>query len=281
MNIRECWIWIRDSLKALGIDDPSIEGEAIIRYSLSIDRAQFFSTLENRLSDREKNAIKELVNRRLSGEPLPYILMNRDFYGLEMYVDKHVLIPRQETELIVDKIVEIVKEGKHIPVKVADVGTGSGAIAVAAATQLPQIQVYATDSSKEALRVATLNCRQHNVGGQIQFFHGDLLSALPEPVDIIASNPPYIPTRSLKSIPQDVKHEPVSSLDGGHDGLQIIEKVLTSAPNYLNHKGQVLIEIGENQLTRVVKIAQRAFPEASITSDQDLLGFPRVVCITT
>ena len=296
MKVRESWVRVRDELATLEIADASIEAETLIRYGLSLDRAEFFSELDRQLGTRELASIEVLAARRRAGEPLPYILGSREFYGLEMYVDEHVLVPRQETELLVDKVLEFAERRSGESVTIADVGTGSGAIAVAVASKLPRATVYATDSSESALAVADVNRRRHDVAQRVHLLHGDLLSALPAPVhphlnplpegeearfDVIVSNPPYVASGELADLPPDVRREPQAALNGGHDGLRVVERLLREAPAYLKRDGQLLVEIAPEQLGNVMFIARQAFPVATVTFAKDLLGLPRVVSVET
>lgn len=281
MKVRESWVQVRDDLATFGVADASIEAETIVRHGLSLDRTQFFAELDRQIGTDEMASINELAARRKVGEPLAYILGNREFYGLEMYVNKHVLVPRQETELLVDKVLDFAERRAGESMTIADVGTGSGAIAVALASRLPQATVYATDSSEAALAVADVNRRRHDVADRVHLCHGDLLSVLPGPVDAIVSNPPYVAAGELPGLPPDVRREPRAALDGGHDGLRVTERLLMEATAHLNERGQALVEIAPQQLESVVAVAQQAFPSATVGFDRDLLGLPRVVVVKT
>ena len=278
MTLREAWIQARSRLERTGIDDAALESEVILRHALGIDRAAFFASLEHEPDPSALRLADSIVGRRKHGEPLAYIVGRREFYGLDILVTPDVLIPRQETELIVDAILEL---GRARPgITLVDVGTGSGAIAVAAAVNLPRSHVYATDSSEAALRVARDNCRRHNVEDRVALVHGDLLDPLDKPVDVIASNPPYVMTAEIESLGREVRREPVQALDGGPDGLDVIHRLFEQAPAALRAGGAMLVEIDPRQLRPATSLASAAFPGGSVSYRRDLSGRPRVVVVS-
>ncbi len=277
MTLRSAWTRARSRLERASIDDASLESEIILRHALRIDRAAFFAALEEHPADGALKLADSLVERRDQGEPLPYILGRREFYGLDFLVTPAVLIPRQETELIVDAILDIAAGRPALTV--ADVGTGSGAIAVAAAVNLPSSRVYATDISDAALRVAATNCRMHAVEDRVELRHGDLLHALDVPVDLIASNPPYVMTGEIEGLGREIGHEPVQALDGGPDGLDVIRRLFDQAPAALNPGGAMLVEIDPRRLRAATSLAARAFPNGRVSHRLDLAGRPRVVTV--
>ena len=277
MTLRAAWMQARSRLERAGIDDASLESEVILRHTLGVDRAAFFAALEEHPDSGALGLADSLAERRLQGEPLAYILGRREFYGLDILVTPAVLIPRQETELIVDGILEL---GRGQPgLTVADVGTGSGAIAVAAAFNLPSCRIYATDSSEAALRVARDNCRMHGVDDRVELRHGDLLDALDGPVDVIASNPPYVMTGEIAGLGREIGREPVQALDGGPDGLDVIRRLFEQAPAALRPGGAMLVEIDPRQLQAVMSLADAAFPGGRVSYRRDLSGRPRVVVV--
>ena len=278
MNVRESWVRVTEQLALTGVADASLEAEVLHRHALEADRAQFFATLHEPLAPPHQRQVDGAVRRRADGEPLAYIIGRREFYGLDMFVNADVLVPRQETELLVDRVLEVAASRPELML-VADVGTGSGAIAIAVAHYLPDATVYATDSSHGALRVADLNRRTHGVAERVDLLHGDLLQPLPTPVDIIVSNPPYLTTEELSGLAPEVRREPASALDGGPDGLQTIRRLLRQAPHNIRPDGCLLVEIAPQQLETVTGIAGEAFPSAHVSFARDLLGLPRVVSI--
>jgi release factor glutamine methyltransferase len=189
-----------------------------------------------------------------------------------------VLIPRPETELLVEKAIEISQRRAVV----ADVGTGSGAIAVSLAVHLPQALVYATDASRGALEVAARNCRRHCVEDRVHLLQGHLLEPLPEPVDLITANLPYVSQAELAQLPPDIRlYEPREALDGGPDGLDHIRRLLAQAGEHLKPRGVVLLEIGATQGEAVIALAKRHFPAARVEIAKDYAGLDRVVIVET
>ena len=277
MTLRAAWMQARSRLERAGIEDASLESEVLLRHALGIDRAAFFTALEEHPGDAALKLSDSLVERRERGEPLAYILGRREFYALDLLVTPAVLIPRQETELLVDSILEI--GGGRADLTIADVGTGSGAIAVAAAVNLPACRVYATDASAAALRVARQNCRMHGVEDRVELIHGDLLDTLDVRVDIVASNPPYVRTDEIEALGREIGHEPIEALDGGRDGLDVIRRLFEQTPAALNPGGAMLVEIDPRQLRTVMSLAAAAFPNGRVSHRRDLSGRPRVVVV--
>ena len=278
MRVREAFIQTRGQLAGRKIPDASIETEALLRHVLGLNRAGFFMSLGEPLTDGQTEVVLDLVGRRLDGTPLAYILGHREFYGLEFAVDRHVLIPRQETELLVDKVLQFASDRElKGPFRVADVGTGSGAVAVAVAVHVPQATVYATDISGEALQVADVNRHRHGVESRLHLVQGDLLQGLGGAFDVIVSNPPYIRSLNMAGLAAEVGREPSRALDGGADGLAITERLLRQASSRLRPGGLALVEIAEDQLDPTLALAERTLPSARVSYARDLLGLPRVV----
>ena len=279
MKIRESWVQAKEQLAASAIADADIEAEVILRHTLGAERAQYFAALNDQLSGAHEEQVSRWIRRRIAGEPLAYILGHREFYGLDFYVNSSVLIPRQETELLVDKVLECSKERPSQYLQVGDVGTGSGAIAVAVARHLPKATIYAIDSSHEALLVANSNRRRHGVAGRVHLLQGDLLNGLNAPLDVIVSNPPYLRSGEIVALPQEIRREPVRALDGGPNGLEIIERLIRQAPFRIRPGGRVLLEVAPQQLESVLRIGREVFPTAQLSFAHDLSGAARVVSI--
>ena len=260
------------------IEDPRLESELLLRHVLGISRVQLYQDLHRELGPREEADFGRLIERRLSAEPVAYITGHREFYGLDFYVDRGVLIPRPETELLVEKALGLARE-KPIG-SIADVGTGSGAIAVSLALNLPQTRIYATDVSDSALRVALLNCRRHGVADRVCLLEGDLLDPLPEPVDLIVANPPYVTEAEVRE--QGLAtFEPELALNGGYDGLEKIRKLCCKLDEKLHPEGTLLLEIGLGQSQTIVGLLRGLFPLAKIEITPDLSGIDRVVSLTS
>lgn len=274
MTLKQVLDRARQILAANRIENASLEGEILLRHALQIDRARLYSEPNCELNAEQEEKFWHLVQRRLSGEPTAYITGHREFYGLDFYVDRRVLIPRPETELLVEEAVRLVQAG-NIAVT-ADVGTGCGAIAISLARHFPQLKIYASDVSAEALEVARLNCEKHGVTGRIQLLHGDMLEPLPEPVDLIMANLPYVTKPEIsKSALADF--EPRLALNGGDDGLDKVRRLCAQAGDKLNPQGSMLLEIGPGQSRPVMSWLRRRFPSASVAVKLDLRGMERVV----
>ena len=281
MTVRESWLVARDRLANSSVADAGLEAEVILRHALGLGRAEFFAALGDEVLQAQGALAESLVRRRASGEPLAYILGSREFYGLDFWVNPDVLVPRQETELLVDKVLEFcAARPSDRRLAIADIGTGSGAIAVAIAKNLPHATIYATDSSRSALVVTEVNRRRHQVADRVHLRRGDLLEALEAPVDVVVSNPPYVRARELAGLPREVRREPASALDGGADGLEMIRLLLRQAPDYVRPGGLLAVEIAPGQLDPVTEIARTRFPRAAVSHELDLSGMPRVVKVS-
>ena len=260
------------------VEDPVLESEVLLRYALQVSRAQLlFLGPEEILDPNKENIFFEWIDRRLQGEPVAYIIECREFFGLDFYVDGRVLIPRPETELLVEECIDFVR--RHPAATIADIGTGSGAIAVSLAVTLPHVKIFATDISKDALYVAGINCRKHDVADRITLLQGDLLDPLPGPVDILTANLPYVKLTDLADMPS-ARFEPKIALDGGTHGLDQISRFIPQIKGKINPGGCVLLEIGEGQGQPTVDLLHRYFPNMPVEIKRDLAGIERVIKIT-
>jgi release factor glutamine methyltransferase len=276
VNRREALARARDILTKSGIEDASLEGEVLARHVLDIDRAQLYSDLDLKLSPEQEKSLYRLLERRSRGEPSAYITGHREFYGLDFKVDPRVLIPRPESELLVELAVDLAR-GNSIK-KIADIGTGCGAIAVSLAVHLPEASVYATDISPGALEVARTNCQRHGVAERVKLLCGDLLEPLEESVDMAVANLPYVRERDLRKNAA-LGFEPMVALDGGKDGLDKIKKLRLQAGKRLKRGGYLLLEIGEGQAPAVSALWRKTFPETAIEVHKDLAGKARAVSL--
>ena len=235
---------IKEILKTFPINKT--EAEIILADLLGKDRSFLHAYPEFNLTRPQEHRYIELLRRRESNEPLAYILGHKEFYGREFYVDRRVLIPRTETEDLVDQIISYIKSNYSIKrlIKIADVGTGSGCIAITLARLLPNAKIYATDIDQSALEVAKKNAKYHQVEDKIIFLEGDLLSPLSESVDIIVANLPYIKSAVIKKLdPQISKWEPKIALDGGADGLALYRVLFKQAEKVLKPNGTIFYEL--------------------------------------
>jgi release factor glutamine methyltransferase len=261
-------------------DEPSLEAELLLCHALDIDRAHLYQRLNDPIGEAA-DAFADLVARRCAHEPAPHITGHREFFGLDFEVTRVALIPRPETETLVDALTEFANERlSGAPFTVADVGVGCGTIAVAVAHALPHSRVIAVDESPGALELAQRNAKRHDVETRIEFRRGDLLEPLTERVDIIAANLPYVTTSDWETLPPEIREwEPRTALDGGTDGLRVIERFLRAAPDYLRPGGTLFAEIGDTQGAEARRIATEAFPNTAIDVRHDLAGKDRVLVI--
>jgi release factor glutamine methyltransferase len=274
MNVNEALREARETIATYYPDEAALEAELLLRQALGLSRVAFYQDRNRNLSARESAAFQYLVRRRLTGEPVAYITGEREFYGLSFYVDRNVLIPRPETELMVTAALE--RAARRPTSAIADVGTGCGAIAIALAESLPQARIYATDISEAALSVAQYNCRRHGVSHRVHLLLGDLARPLPEPVDLLMANLPYVPDGEVDDN-HLAAYEPELALRGGWDGLEVIRRLLTTLDNYLRPGGTLLLEVGMGQAQIVAGLLADCYPQSEVTITPDLAGIDRVV----
>jgi len=265
----------REMLAEANIEDAPLESELLLRHILEISQVELYQDPECEIKPAQAKKFWALVKRRLSGEPTAYITGHREFYGLDFYVDSRVLIPRPESELLVEKTLALAQT--HPAASIAEIGTGSGAIAISLALNLPRAKIYATDISEAALKVVLSNCQRHGVADRVHLLQGDMLEPLPEAVDIIAANPPYVSQAELSRLSD---FEPELALNGGADGLAQIEKLCRQVSNRLHPQGFLLLEIGQGQERAVIALLRRLFPSAGIEIFPDLSGTARVVILS-
>jgi release factor glutamine methyltransferase len=265
------------------VEDAYLEAELLLMHLLDIDRAQLYVRLEEELSPRDAEALGQLLERRLCHEPIPYILGHSEFLGHDFRVGPGVLIPRAETELLVEEALALARsEFPHQDPTIADVGTGCGAIAVSLALLLPRAGIYATDISGHALDIARVNCDKHGIRDRVQLLQGDLTDPLPEPVDIIIANLPYVRDEELGQLSAEIRmFEPLSALAGGGDGLDKVRQLLSKAGERLRPGGYIILEIGAGQGEVVASVARSLFPRAVVQLATDLGGIDRVISVAT
>jgi len=245
-------------------------------HALGIGRVQLYTDLNCGLKSEQEETFWGLVKRRLIGEPTAYIAGNREFYRLDFFVDSSVLIPRPESELLVEKSLNLAQN--HTVSTIAEIGTGCGAIAISLALKLPQTKIYATDISAPALEVALFNCKKHGVLDKICLLHGNMLDPLPEPVDLIIANLPYVKESDLSQI-CSASFEPRLALNGGSDGLGKIRQLCYQVSGKLRPEGCLLLEIGQGQKEAVTTLLHSLFPLARVEVTPDLSGIDRVVSL--
>ena len=289
MTIKQALSRAREILVANNIEDPSLESELLLRHALKISQVQLYLGLEHELSPEQDKKFWYLIERRLNHEPTAYITGHRQFYGLDFYVNPSVLIPRPESELLVEKALKLAQN--QAVSTIAEVGTGCGAIAISLALSLPlslplslalslpQAKIYATDISAAALKVALFNCQKHGVVNRICLLEGDMLDPLPEAVDLIVANLPYVRESELPQI-NTLDFEPSLALNGGSDGLEKIRKLCPRISDKLRPGGCLLLEIGQGQRSAVTTFLRSLFHLAEIEVAPDLSGIDRVVSLS-
>ena len=262
---------------------PRLDAQVLLGHVLQVDRATLIASSGEPLTAEQERQYHQLLERRKHGEPVAYLVGHKEFYGLDFYIDKRVLIPRPETELLVEAAIKIVRAllaTGQTPV-LADIGTGSGIIPITIAVQVPELPyLYASDISSEALEVARINCQRHSVEQRVRLVHSDLLSALPEPLDIITANLPYVGTDEMEILAPDVlDYEPHLALFSGTQGLDLLERFFKEAQQSgkLKEHAVLLLEIGYQQRERLVHLLSNLWPQASVTFEEDFAGWDRLL----
>jgi release factor glutamine methyltransferase len=261
-------------LSSARIRTARLDAEVLLAASLAIDRTRLYACLRDPVNATLGQRFPQLISRRLQREPVAYIVGRKEFCSLEFAVEPGVLIPRPETEHLVEATVARLRQHPHPTI--CDVGTGSGCVAVAVAHALPAARVLATDISRVALRIARWNAERHEVAGRIRFVAADCLSLFAPAARFaaIVSNPPYL--RPVDGHSPELKWEPREALAAGSDGLTVIRELLSGSPALLEDGGFVVVEIGYGQAADAVALARRAGLER-VTVDNDLAGIPRVL----
>jgi release factor glutamine methyltransferase len=277
MNIREALAHGRQQLEASPElrADVARDAAALLLHALGVSRAELLANPDRALTPAQQSAFEAHIRRRLANEPIQYILGEQEFYGLTLRVTAAVLIPRPETEHLVEAVLAEL-DPSH-PLRILDVGTGSGAIAIALATHLPHAHITAVDISAEAHEVAAANAATHGSSARIRFLQSDLLTALAptEAFDAIVSNPPYVPTTDRSTLhPQVRDHEPAAALFAGHDGLDLYRRLIPQARAALKPNGLLALEIGHGQRDAIAALLN-GWDELHFVDD--LQQIPRVV----
>jgi release factor glutamine methyltransferase len=259
---------------------PRLDAEVLLAHVLGVSRARLLADSAETLDPAALGRYESLIRRREALEPVAYLTGRREFWGRNFVVDRRVLVPRPETELIVELALHWARTRGRPPESIADIGTGSGCLAVTLALECPAARVVATDLSPDALGVARINVERHGVAERVTLVQGDGLEPLREPVDLLVSNPPYT---ILAEVDENVRRwEPQLALDGGlGEGFAIPARLIAGAPAYLRPGGALLMELAAWQGDRARAAAWAAFPAAAIEMRRDLAGLERVLAITT
>jgi release factor glutamine methyltransferase len=263
-------------LMASGSPSPRLDAEVLLMHLLKTDRLQLLSHPETCLSEAEVEGYSRWVERRCQGEPVAYIVGEKEFWSLRFEVNRKVLIPRPETECLIEEVLGCPVMGADAP-RIIDIGTGSGVIAVALATELPAARVVATESSRGALEVARRNAVRHGVDGRIEFVEGDLFASVTGDFDLIVSNPPYIPDDVYPLLPAGIREfEPRAALIAGPDGTAFHRRIIRAGGDRLKAGGWMFLEIGEGQQGLVEALFREAEIYDTIRFCKDYGGIERV-----
>ena len=276
MTIKQAIIKGTTILKLDNISTPKMKTRLLLQYVLKKPR-QYLIVYDNKeLTKKEEQEYLKYIQMVKNGEPIEHITHQKEFMKLNFYVDKNVLIPRQDTEILVE---EIIKIAKHIKAKkILDLCTGSGAIAISLAKYIDNIQITALDISSKAIDIATKNARINNVEDRITFVESNLFDSLAEEkYDIIVSNPPYIKRKEIKKLDKEVRKEPIIALDGGEDGLDFYRKIIDNGYKYLKYGGYIGLEIGYDQKEDVTKIIKEKQHYKNTFCKKDLYDNDRVI----
>ena len=279
-TIMEALNWTTDYFKQHGIATPRLDAEVLLAHVLGVERIALYTHFDQPLSLEERGRYRAVIKRRVEGEPVSYIRNRKEFWSRALFVDPRVLIPRPETETVVEVVKARLAEAPRAGTPaVADVGCGSGAIALALSSFING-RFFLVDVDMGALAVAKQNCETYAADGPYFLVRGDLLSAFrPAPLfDLVVSNPPYVPREDLDALPEGIKKfEPVRALDGGEKGLEIVRALVARVSEYLKQGGLFATEIAPDQVEAVTELARETGDFEDIQVTQDLAGHPRVV----
>lgn len=276
MTIQEAIEEATTKLNRAGIESPKLKARLIMQFILNKTRQYIIVNDLLKLEEKQEEQYFNETDKIEKGYPIEHITHQKEFMKLSFFVDENVLIPRQDTEILVEEVIEISK--KINSKKILDLCTGSGAIGVSLAKYLPNCEITAVDISKKALQIAKKNAIINEVEKQITFISSDLFSNLEsQKFDIIVSNPPYIKRNDIENLEEQVKKEPLIALDGGEDGLDFYKKIIKEAHKYLVSEGYLCLEIGYNQKDEVIKLIEKEETFKNIYSKKDLYGIERII----
>jgi release factor glutamine methyltransferase len=277
-TIKEVLEWTADYFKTKGISTGRLDAEVLLAHCLSVDRLHLYLNMDRPLVPDERARFRALVRRRAAREPVALITGSKEFWSLRLHIVPGILIPRPDTEILVEAILDEI--GENPSPTVMEIGTGSGAVALSLAREKPAAFVLATDVDPLAISTARVNARAAGIEGPVNFLVCDLFTAIREAAafDVVCSNPPYIPRDAIAELePEITSFEPIRALDGGPDGLDIIRELARQAGTYLKPGGALLVEIGDSQEETVREIFSSVGGLREVSVTRDLAGKPRVV----
>ena len=271
MKIKEILQESIKQLKANEVEEPHAKARRLLAFTLEVPKEYLIINYDKAISKKQETIYKQYIKNLLEGEPIQYILGKQEFMGIEFAVNKDVLIPQPDTEILVEEVIKLLKQYKKP--KILDLCTGSGAIAISISEKVSEAQIYASDISEKALAIARINDRSK----KIKFILSDLFNNIEDKFDIIVSNPPYIKTHEIEKLSKEVQNEPILALDGGIDGLEFYRKIIGQASKYIKKNGYLCLEIGEEQKKQVKDIINNEKKYADIKEYKDLNKNDRVI----
>jgi release factor glutamine methyltransferase len=271
--------WTEQRFRDRGVETPRLDAQLLLAHVLKRDRVHLYTHFDQPLGAEELAAYRGLIQRRLAGEPVAYLVGKKEFRSLELAVDARVLVPRPDTETLVDVALALLAEREGTAARVVDVGTGSGAVALALKKERPELEVVAIDRSADAAAVARANAERLALA--VEVLEGDLLAPVAgegrAKLALVVSNPPYIPTAEVAKLPAEVRKEPLGALDGGADGLDVVRRLIADAPSVLEAGGALAMEVGAGQAPAVVALFAADGRYEPAVATKDLAGIERVV----
>jgi release factor glutamine methyltransferase len=274
--------WTTSYFKSHDIESPRITAEILLAHALNLNRIDLYLRYDQPLNSEELALFKTLIKRRVNREPVAYIVGSKEFWSMDVSVTPEVLIPRPETECLVEAALDFLPENLMMkPKRILELGTGSGAITLALASTRPNHRFFASDRSPNAVKLAQKNARDYGLDTVVNFFCADWFRALKAsnaPFDMIISNPPYIPTPIIAKLQPEInRYEPTAAIDGQEDGLGCLRLIINSAPRYLKKKGHLLLEMGHDQKSPILKIIESCGVYEDIIFSKDYSGYDRIV----
>ncbi len=273
--------WTTSFFKSHGIDSPRSTAEILLAHALNLKRIDLYLQFDKPLARSELARFRSLIKRRRNREPVAYITGHKEFWSIDLSITKHSLIPRPETECLVEAALAFMSEDLLDGSRILELGTGSGAAIIALASERPSNMFFASDNSVDAVLLAGSNAVKHGLGSTIHFFAGDWFVPLKDnslPFDMIISNPPYIKSGIISDLEPEIReYEPLNALDGGRDGLAALRHIVTNAPEYLIEGGHLLLETGHDQKNDIEAIVDECRAYDNIIFTKDYSGFDRIV----
>jgi release factor glutamine methyltransferase len=269
--------WTTSRFERAGLDSARLEAQVLLAHVLGCDRVGLYTQFDKPLGEDELASYRELIRRRLAGEPVAYLVGEQEFWSLPLKVGPEVLIPRRDSETVIEVVLDAMS-AREAALRVLDVATGSGALALALATELPRAQVVATDVSEAALAVAAANVERCGVTERVELRRGELLAPLrgEPPFDVVVANLPYVPSGEVEALAPEVRREPALALDGGPDGLDLIRRLVAELPGAVAAGGLVALEHGWDQGGAVRELLDREGAFEAAATRRDLGGRERV-----